>query len=1349
MTTVKPFLCDQIDKSNLRDEWTKWLRSFELYLISEEINEVVKKKNKLLHLGGSQLQEVIFSLPGALVDDVTEEANNAYKILVEKLNCHFSPSRNSTFERHLFRCLKPAPDEDFNKFLLRVRKQAAKCTFGATEQEAQENYIKDKIIDCCASVELKRKFLEKEQSLSEVIDLCHVHQQTSDQSQMMRSPPVISDSSPLSVPTSSTVNQIVRRSAPFRANYADNNECQRCGSATHESNDLKCPARSMKCNKCGLIGHFARRCKTRAKKRSAGASNNRSFDTKRRKTVNLVNDIDHYSDDDDHEQIRKFDCFNVRCDTTSETDDEIINCHVGNVPITMLIDSGSKVNIITTSDWNKLTKNKSTMWNISDSSSTRLSAFTGCPMKIVKEFAAGIRIGNAAEIIATFYFVDSNGISLLGKDTAIALQVLKLGPSASVNAVIENKQPFSKIKGITVKLSIDRTIKPIQQPVRRIPVAYEEKVENKLLEALKNDIIEQVNGPSPWISPIVIIFKSNGDMRICVDMRRANEAILRENFPLPSFDTFLTKLRGAQYFSRLDLKNAYHQLELDEQSREITTFITHKGMFRYKRLMFGVNSAPEIFQRIFESILAPCSNCLNYIDDIIVFGRDEKEHDISLKNVLQILKDNNVVLNDSKCLYKVQQLKFLGHNLSQNGIDPDADKVNTIKNFRTPSTKEETRSFLGLVTYVGKFIPDLANTTEPLRQLTKNDEEFVWTSKRQAAFEKLKSDLSTLPTLAYFDPKNRTRLIADASPVALGAVLIQFKLNEPYVISYASKSLSSVEKRYSQTEKESLALVWSVERFYYYLAGLEFELVTDHKPLEAIFKPTSKPPARIERWVLRLQAFKFKVIYQAGKFNIADSVSRLCQLKNSESFDELNEQHVFHIIEKSIPVALQISDVVVAGRHDDEILNAIEKSKNNSWHNNDDNVYYLFRHELSTVGNVLLRGDKLVIPSSLRQQVLQLAHEGHPGESVMKRRVRSKVWWPLIDRQVEKYVKNCRDCLVVSQPNRPPPMARKQLPPGPWKEVAIDLLGPLPNHDFVFVIIDYYSRYQEMKFVKTITSSVIIRLLSELFSRLGIPKSIRADNGRQFVSEEFKLFCKQNGIQLTNTPPYWPQANGEVENMNRSIVKRLKISHENNRNYKEDLEAFSLMYNVTPHSVTGKSPSELMFGRNIRDKIPTVQDLVETLPDEEVVDEDRLKKQIGKRREDVARGAKEPFIKVGDKVLVKNVIHHNKLTPNFDSIEYEVLDIIGTEVIVRGNGKEFRRNISHLKKIPSSVDLLEVFILFIKLPKLLELYLHIFILGSIARHSNIKRCSRYIGAWRTIGRTVEAKKKGRDVATRN
>ncbi|XP_053968463.1 uncharacterized protein K02A2.6-like [Anastrepha ludens] len=347
----------------------------------------------------------------------------------------------------------------------------------------------------------------------------------------------------------------------------------------------------------------------------------------------------------------------------------------------------------------------------------------------------------------------------------------------------------------------------------------------------------------------------------------------------------------------------------------------------------------------------------------------------------------------------------------------------------------------------------------------------------------------------------------------------------------------------------------------------------------------------------------------------------------------------------STPSSLTISEVAEKCAQDEEISLALEYIKTDSWPSNSSSIFYPFRHELLAVGDMILRGSRIVMPKALRPKLLQLAHEGHPGESAMKRRIRAKVWWPLVDREVEAYVKTCWDCLLVSQSNNPEPMKRHAFTDGPWQCVAADLLGQLPNSDYIFVLIDYYSRYQEVKFLRRITSETIITVLNEIFCRLGIPKSIRADIGRQFVSGEFMKFCDDHNITLITTPPYWPQANGEVENMNRSLVKRLKRDPKLPSNVQCD-----------PHGTTGTPPTELMFNRVIRDKIPGIQDITEVKLDPAARDLDIINKAKGKEAADKKRRAKICDIAPGDKIVLRNVVFPHKLTPTFNTLEYYIIE---------------------------------------------------------------------------------------------
>lgn len=319
----------------------------------------------------------------------------------------------------------------------------------------------------------------------------------------------------------------------------------------------------------------------------------------------------------------------------------------------------------------------------------------------------------------------------------------------------------------------------------------------------------------------------------------------------------------------------------------------------------------------------------------------------------------------------------------------------------------------------------------------------------------------------------------------------------------------------------------------------------------------------------------------------------------------------------------------------------------------------------------------------LRDRVIRIAHEGHLGMRTMKSHLRGSVWWPKMDMAIEAFVKNGRGCILVSTPDPPQPMVRKEMPNGPWEDIAIDFLGPLPNGETLLVVVDYYSRYIEVCEMNQTTAKHTIDELGKIFYRYGIPLSVRADNGPQFNSncEEFKNFCDEFGIRLVNTIPYWPQQNGEVERQNRSILKRLRIAQELGQDWKHVLCQYILSYHATPHSTTGRSPSELMFGRRIRSKLPQLPKSVHT--DEDVRDYDKLQKEKGRMAANLKRRAHESEIKVGDRVLMKRTRKENKLSSTFAPDEFVVIRKSGGDTTVRSseNGQEYRRNIADLKRV--------------------------------------------------------------------
>lgn len=456
---------------------------------------------------------------------------------------------------------------------------------------------------------------------------------------------------------------------------------------------------------------------------------------------------------DEREDTEEFSVYKI-----NNENDELLKCRVGGVTIEMLIDSGSAYNLIDDQTWEYMKLNKAVYFSERSDRSKKFMAYGRIPLELVTVFDAVIEVHDEDDIISartTFYVIRGGQQALLGKITARELGLLRVGlPSSFKENVCQVKQTeaFPKIKDFQLVLPIDKNVTPVIQPLRRCPVPLLEQVKRKLDDLLAMGIIERVEKPSSWVSPLVPILKDNGELRLCIDMRRANQAIQRLNHPLPIFENILPMFNGAKFFTTLDIKQAFHQVELAEESREITTFVTNWGLYRYTRLLFGVNYAPEFFQNLMESILSECPNTVVFIDDIMIWGATEKEHDEAVRKTLAVLKSFGIMLNMQKCKFKQEETTFLGHKFSEKGVLPADSKVRSIMQFRAPQSKEELRSFLGLVTYVAKFIPNLATENHSLRELLKDATPFEWRSTHQRSFETLKQHMSNLQNLGYFDP---------------------------------------------------------------------------------------------------------------------------------------------------------------------------------------------------------------------------------------------------------------------------------------------------------------------------------------------------------------------------------------------------------------------------------------------------------------------------------------------------------------------------------------------------------------------------------------------------------------------
>lgn len=581
------------------------------------------------------------SIPGA---DKSEDENiNSFNWMINKLDAYFAPKRHDTLERYSFWSMTPNADEPLDKFLLRAQVISSRCNFGDTEENSREIALVDKIISL-APRDLRKQILEKPNiTLTHLTHIINSHYSVQNQSKELGVLGANASASGSSFNLSRgesdiSVNRIYStakrnsREQPRNSREQPRNiECHRCGSRRHLANDPNCPAQGIRCHECQGIGHFAKKCTSFRNKRKQNfePDENRSQLPRKRSKINAIEDMAVSEDDD---------CFVY---TISDAHDELIWCDVGGATIEMMIDSGCKYNVVDTNTWKYLKANNARICNVRKSEKQLTAYAQKTQLEVKLQFDAEITVVGEKKRTAraTFYVIDGGQRTLLGRDTAKQMGVLMLGLPSQMKIgeeirLIEGAQPriFPKVKGVKVHIEIDKTVTPVAQYVRPVPAAFKEPTERKLAQLLEADIIEKVNGTSEWVSPVVIVPKPNGDVRLCVDMRRANQAIIRENHPIPVMDDLLAKLSGAQWFSRLDLADAYHQLELSEESRGITTFITYKGMFRYKRLMFGISCASEKYQKFVEGMLAGIDNVFNVQDDIIIFGDDET-HDKALAKV--------------------------------------------------------------------------------------------------------------------------------------------------------------------------------------------------------------------------------------------------------------------------------------------------------------------------------------------------------------------------------------------------------------------------------------------------------------------------------------------------------------------------------------------------------------------------------------------------------------------------------------------------------------------------------------------------------------------------------------------
>ncbi|XP_060801401.1 uncharacterized protein K02A2.6-like [Amyelois transitella] len=575
-------------------------------------------------------------------------------------------------------------------------------------------------------------------------------------------------------------------------------------------------------------------------------------------------------------------------------------------------------------------------------------------------------------------------------------------------------------------------------------------------------------------------------------------------------------------------------------------------------------------------------------------GCNDEDHLNNLKEVLKRFKEVGIRLNKSKCLFFQNEINYLGHIISKEGLKKDPAKLEAIINAPVPNNVTEVRSWIGMVGYYSKFVPQLSVKLKPMYDLLQKDRKFIWTKVCNDSFEQVKKEIVSDNILIHFNRDLPLRLSCDASQNGIGAVLSHILpdgTDRP--ISFISRVYSKAEKGYSMIHKEALAIYWAVQKFYQYLVGSKFELQSDHKPLQALFGEHKSLPqmaaGRLQRWSTFLSGFNYTFKYIKGMHNvIADCMSRL-PLQNNSCIKQTNEYEYINLVADQNIVNL---DLVRSETRKDPILssvfNMIRYGFPKFTQNNSLKPYLQKKNELYIDQNVIMWGYRVVIPEKLRSHLLKELHSTHEGIVKMKCNARSYFWWPGLDMQIENLIKSCDVCMTYrSEPPKAPIISwpRTKVP---YERVHADFLGPIDNK-MILLIIDSYSKWPEAFIVKSLDSKQTVERFRECFSRFGLPKVVVTDNAATFISKEFSEFLSKNEIVHETSPPFHPATNGFVENAVKTfkfaLLKALKDKSNHNTSFETLMNRYLFHYRNSIHIVTGVSPSQLMFQRKLRTRL--------------------------------------------------------------------------------------------------------------------------------------------------------------------
>lgn len=788
-------------------------------------------------------------------------------------------------------------------------------------------------------------------------------------------------------------------------------------------------------------------------------------------------------------------------------------------------------------------------------------------------------------------------------DTAMTGEVVNLMNKYRQACWLEG-EPLGKYTGDPLEIKLKENV-VVNKPTYRIPHAQQEKLDTVISGMLKDGIISK--SKSDYNSPLILVPKPDKTWRICIDYRALNEKIIPVSFPIPRIADLLSNTGQTTVISSLDLASAYHQTEVLSTDRMKTAFTVRNTRYEWNRVPFGIQSAPGFFSRVINEtlydLLGP--EVLAYMDDILVFGKDNKQHLERLEDVFKRLSEVNIKVKLIKCKFFVDEVKFLGYQVTKQGMKMNNERIDAINNMPHPTNKKQLQAFLGVVNYYRRFVRNFAQTAAPLYALLKKDVRFNWGNEQKIALEALKVKLTQSPIVKFPDFKKEFHIHTDASRQGLGAVLMQESRGILHPLEYISRSINEAQKSYATTKLEALALVWALEQFRTIILHFPVHVYTDHLPLKGIVKKPTKD-ACLTRWALLIQEYDINLHYLPGKENLfADALSRLAPIeegcnKIEEEFQEklLERTHQCNNLRGNIPEKVpwdeaELKKTQLADSKCIEIKDILlsdstcQLPKNMTKFRIINGVVYVLR----TIKRGKQEDQFLVpyVPEQLMKKAFQVIHEettaGHRGYERTMHTFTKNFYNYKESTTIKQMCNDCELCIRAKAVAKLVPIEKYPIPERPFQTISSDILGPLPvteqGNQYILVVRDYTTRYTVLSALKHKSADDIINAWRFTISNYGSSEILITDNAQEYISEKLRNFCKFYNTRKVEISPYHASSQGLSERVNREINKLLRIytTTHATKNYWDDLlPVLQLTINNTFNSTIKETPFYALYG---------------------------------------------------------------------------------------------------------------------------------------------------------------------------